>query len=69
MESKEHKYTEAETEEQLTTTRLPDLANSAVVAIHNLATAPPATEPTPEVAKSTREFRLASLMISFPVMT
>ncbi|PNF23033.1 hypothetical protein B7P43_G09842 [Cryptotermes secundus] len=54
MESKEHKFTEAEAEAELTTTKLPDLANSAVVAIHNLATVPPTTQPTPEVVKSTR---------------
>jgi hypothetical protein len=62
MESKEHKFTEAETEEELTTTKLPDLANSAVVAIHNLATVPPTTQPTPEVVKSTRKFRHSSLI-------
>jgi hypothetical protein len=66
MESKEHKFTEAETEEELTTTKLPDLANSAVVAIHNLATVPPTTQPTPEVDKSTRKFRHSSLR--FPVI-
>jgi hypothetical protein len=68
MESKEHKFTEAETEEELATTKLPDLANSAVVAIHNLATVPPTTEPTPEVVKSTRKLRHSSLIISFPVI-
>jgi hypothetical protein len=65
MESKEHKYTEAETEDGLTTTKLPDLANSAVVAIHNLATAPPTTQPTPEIVKSTRKFRHSPLMEEF----
>jgi hypothetical protein len=54
--------TEAETEEELITTKLPDLANSAVVAIHNLATVPPTTQPTPEVVKSTRKFRHSSLI-------
>jgi hypothetical protein len=68
MESKEHKFTEAETEEALATTKLPDLANSAVVAIHNLARVPPTTEPTPEVVKSTRKFRQSSLITSFPVV-
>jgi hypothetical protein len=56
LESKEHQSTEAEVEEDLTTTKLPDLANSAVVAIHNLATVPPASQATPEIVKSTRKF-------------
>jgi hypothetical protein len=56
LDSKEHEVTEAELEEELPTTKLPDLANSAVVAIHNLATAPPTTQSTPEVVKSTRKF-------------
>jgi len=57
LESKEHQSTDAENGEETATVKLPDLANSAVVAIHNLATVPPTTEPIQEVVKSTRKFR------------
>jgi hypothetical protein len=57
LESKDRQPTEAETEEESTTTKLPDLANSAVVAIHNLATVLPAVQASPEAFKSTRKFR------------
>jgi hypothetical protein len=56
-ESKEQPSTVQEVHEEVTTTKLSDLANPAVVAIHNLATAPPTTQPSPEVLKSTRKFR------------
>jgi hypothetical protein len=56
LESKEHQSTDAEVGYELTTTKLPDLANSAVVAIHNLAIVPPTTQPIPEVVKSTRKY-------------
>jgi hypothetical protein len=52
----EHQSTETEVEEDPTTTKLPDLANSAVVAIHNLATVSPASQASPEIVKSTRKF-------------
>jgi hypothetical protein len=57
LESKQHQSTDADVGDELTTTKLPDLANSAVVAIHNLAIVRPTTQPFPEVVKSTRKFR------------
>jgi hypothetical protein len=53
--SKQHQSTDAEVGVEITTIKLPDLANSAVVAIHNLAIVPPTTKPTQEVVKSTRK--------------
>ncbi|XP_069690492.1 uncharacterized protein Cht6 isoform X2 [Periplaneta americana] len=43
LESKEYQANNAEAEDELVTTKLPDLANAAVVAIHNLATTAPVT--------------------------
>jgi hypothetical protein len=57
LESKEHQSTDADVGEEIATVKLPDLANSAVVAIHNLAIVPPTTKPIQEVVKSTRKFR------------
>ena len=57
LESKEDQPTEAEVGDEIATTKLPDLANSAVVAIHNLAIVPPTTKPNQEVVKSIRKFR------------
>ncbi|KAJ9601579.1 hypothetical protein L9F63_000322, partial [Diploptera punctata] len=46
LESKDNQATEEELDDQelSATTKLPDLANSAVAAIHNLATAPPSSQ-------------------------
>jgi len=57
LESKEYQSTDAEVGDEIATTKLPDLANSAVVAIHNLAIVPPTTKPIQEVVKSTRKLR------------
>ena len=57
LESKEHQSTDADVEGEIATVKLPDLANSAVVAIHNLAILPPTTKPIQEAVKSTRKFR------------
>jgi hypothetical protein len=57
LESKDHQSTDAESGDEIATTKLPDLANSAVVAIHNLAIVPPKAKPIQEVVKSTRKFR------------
>jgi hypothetical protein len=56
LESKEHQSTDVEVGDEIATVKLPDLANSAVVAIHNLAIVPPTTKPIKEVVKSTRTF-------------
>jgi len=56
LESKEHQSTDAEVGDEIATTKLPDLANSAVVAIHNLAIVPPTARPIQEVVKGTRKF-------------
>jgi hypothetical protein len=60
LESKEHQSTDTEVGDEITT-KLPDLANSAVVAIHNLAIMPPTTQPIPEAFKRTRKFRHSTL--------
>ena len=57
LESKERQSTDAEFGDEITTSKLPDLANSAVVAIHNLAIVPPTTKPIQEVLKSTSKCR------------
>jgi hypothetical protein len=57
LESQEHQSTDAEFGDEISTVKLPDLANSAVVAIHNLAIVPPTTKPIQEAVKSTRKFR------------
>jgi hypothetical protein len=57
LESKEYQSTDAEVGDEIATTKLPDLANSAVVAIHNLAIVPPTTKPIQEVVKNTSRFR------------
>ena len=44
LETKDNQATEEELDELENVTRLPDLANSAVAAIHNLATAPPSSQ-------------------------
>ncbi|XP_021912907.1 mucin-5AC-like [Zootermopsis nevadensis] len=54
LESNAQQPKDAEVQEESTTTKLPDLANSAVVAIHNLATVPPTSQASPEIFKSTR---------------
>lgn len=56
LESNAQQPKDAEVQEESTTTKLPDLANSAVVAIHNLATVPPTSQASPEIFKSTRKF-------------
>jgi hypothetical protein len=57
LESKEHQSTDTEVGDEISATKLPDLANSAVVAINNLAIVSPTTKPIQEVVKSTRKFR------------
>jgi hypothetical protein len=57
LDSKEQQSTDVEVGDDIATAKLPDLANSAVVAIHNLAIVPPTTKPIKEVVKSTRTFR------------